>query len=103
MRDDWYATYGLKFKAINNKHMHYHLVGSFDSKNSPKLPSYQTGKEVYWDNGKDTRYAYSKLTPDELLLEKDSKSSFNPGLVNSAQITEDMVLEGPIQDLFDMC
>jgi hypothetical protein len=51
---------------------------------------------VYWDNEKDTRYAYSKLTSDELLLEKDSKSSFNPGLVNSAQITEDMVLEGPI-------
>ncbi|PKK58688.1 hypothetical protein RhiirC2_795920 [Rhizophagus irregularis] len=88
--DPLYATYGLKFKAINNKHAHYHLVGSFDSENSPKLPSYQTGDEVYWDNGKDTRYAYSKLTSDELLLEKDSKSSLDPGLVNSAQITEDI-------------
>jgi hypothetical protein len=91
-----YATYGLKFKAINNKHAHYHLVGSFDSKNSPKLPSYQTGEEVYWDNGKDTRYAYSKLTPDEL-LEKDSKSALDPSLVNSSQITEET------QDLFDIC
>ena len=48
-----YATYGLKFKAINKKLTHYHLVGSFDSGNIPKLPSYQTGEEVYWDNGED--------------------------------------------------
>ena len=42
-----HATYGLKFKAINKKLTHYHLVGSFNSGNIPKLPSYQTGEEVY--------------------------------------------------------
>ena len=92
-----YATYGLKFKAINKKLTHYHLVGSFNSGNIPKLPSYQTGEEVYWDNGEDVRYAYSKLTLDELLPEKDSKTSFEPCKQNTMQITED------IQDLFDMC
>ena len=92
-----YATYGLKFKAINKKLTHYHLVGSFDSGNIPKLPSYQTGEEVYWDNGEDVRYAYSKLTLDELLPEKDSKTSFRPCKQYTMQITED------IQDLFDMC
>ena len=92
-----YVTYGLKFKAINKKLTHYHLVGSFDSGNIPKLPSYQTGEEVYWDNGEDVWYAYSKLTLDELLPEKDSKTSFGPCKQNTMQITED------IQDLFDMC
>ncbi|RGB22102.1 hypothetical protein C1646_776650 [Rhizophagus diaphanus] len=65
-------------RTINKKLTHYHLVGSFDSEGIPKLPSYQTGEKVYWDNGEDIRYAYSKLTPDELLLEKDSKTSFGP-------------------------
>jgi hypothetical protein len=85
----------LKFKATNKKLTQYHLVGSFDNEDTLKLPSYQTGEEVYWNNGEDTRYAYSKLTSDELLLEKLSKVS--SGKVNTVQITED------IQDLFDMC
>ncbi|GBB91446.1 hypothetical protein RclHR1_18770001 [Rhizophagus clarus] len=42
-----YATYGLKFKAIDKNRRHYHLVGSFDSKDAPRLPSYQTGEEIY--------------------------------------------------------
>ncbi|GES73971.1 putative helicase [Rhizophagus clarus] len=84
-------------RTINKKLTHYHLVGSFDSKGIPKFSSYQTGEEVYWDNGEDIRYAYSKLTPDKLLLEKDSKTSFGPCKQNIMQITED------IQDLFDMC
>ncbi|PKK61806.1 hypothetical protein RhiirC2_791256 [Rhizophagus irregularis] len=79
-----YVTYGLKFKAINKKLTQYHLVGSFDSENASKLPSYQTGEEVYWNNGEDVRYAYSKLTPDELLLEENSKTSLVPGLANNA-------------------
>jgi hypothetical protein len=94
-----HATYGLKFKATNKKLTHYHLVGSFDNEDAPKLPSYQTGEEVYWNNGEDTRYAYSKLSSDELLLEKFSEVPFNhsSSRVNTVQITED------IQDLFDMC
>ncbi|CAG8843362.1 24923_t:CDS:2, partial [Gigaspora margarita] len=56
---------------------------------APKLPSYQTGEEVYWNNGEDVQYAYSKLTPDELLLEEDSKTFLNSGLTNNAQITEE--------------
>ncbi|PKY62025.1 hypothetical protein RhiirA4_487806 [Rhizophagus irregularis] len=92
-----YATYGLKFKATNKKRTQYHLVGSFDSEDAPKLPSYQTGEEVYWNNGEDVRYAYSKLTPDELLLEEESKTFLDPGLANNTQITEET------QDLFDIC
>src|SRR4051812_4542544 len=90
-----YATYGLKFKATNKKRIQYHLVGSFDSKDASKLPSYQTGKEVYWNNGEDGRYAYSKLTPDELLLKDDSKTFLDPDFskVNNAEI----------QGLFDIC
>ncbi|GBC18173.1 hypothetical protein GLOIN_2v1791232 [Rhizophagus irregularis DAOM 181602=DAOM 197198] len=95
-----YATYGLKFKAIDKNLKYYHLVGSFDSKDAPELPSYQTGREIYWENGKDTRYGYSKLPPDELLMEnllenkqtKDSSSSN----VNNMSIAND------IQDLFDI-
>ncbi|KAF0366102.1 hypothetical protein F8M41_022972 [Gigaspora margarita] len=52
-----HATYGLKFKAIDRNRRQYHLVGSFDSKDAPALPSYQTGKEIYWEYEKDTRYA----------------------------------------------
>ena len=63
-----YATYGLKFKAVDKNQRHYHLVGSFNSKSAPKFPSYQTGEEIYWENGKDTRYSYSKLSLDELLM-----------------------------------
>ncbi|PKK56864.1 hypothetical protein RhiirC2_799142 [Rhizophagus irregularis] len=92
-----YATYGLKFKATNKKRTQYHLVGSFDSEDAPKLPSYQTGEELYWNNGEDIQYAYSKLTPDELLLEEDSETSLNPGLAHNAQITKET------QDLFDIC
>ena len=96
-----HATYGLKFKAIDKNLRHYHLVGSFDSKDAPRLPSYQTGEEIYWENGEDTRYGYSKLSPDELILERFSiraRDNFtNSSKVDNTQITED------IQDLFDMC
>ena len=88
-----YATYGLKFKAIDKNCRHYHLVGSFDSKDAPRLPSYQTGEEIYWENGEDTRYGYSKLPPDELILDNFTSSS----KVGNTQITED------IQELFDIC
>ncbi|PKB95847.1 hypothetical protein RhiirA5_435918 [Rhizophagus irregularis] len=88
-----YATYGLKFKAIDKNCRHYHLVGSFDSKDAPRLPSYQTGEEIYWVNGEDTRYGYSKLPPDELILDNFTSSS----KVDNTQNTED------IQDLFDIC
>ncbi len=88
-----YATYGLKFKAIDKNRRHYHLVGSFDSKDAPRLPSYQTGEEIYWENRKDTWYGYSKLPPDELILDNFTSSS----KVDNTQITED------IQDLFDIC
>ncbi|PKC10509.1 hypothetical protein RhiirA5_374590 [Rhizophagus irregularis] len=87
-----YATYGLKFKAIDKNRRHYHLVGSFDSKDAPRLPSYQTGEEIYWENGKDIRYGYSKLPPDELIDNFTSSSK-----LGNTQITED------IQDLFDIC
>src|SRR4051812_10105043 len=56
-----YATYELKFKNIDKNRRHYHLVGSFDSKDASRLPSYQIGEEIYWKNGKDTQYGYSKL------------------------------------------
>ena len=88
-----YATYGLKFKAVDKSQRYYHLVGLFDSKDAPKFPSYQTGEEIYWENGKDTRYGYSKIPPDELLLGNLSSSS----KVDNTQISED------IQNLFDMC
>ena len=88
-----HATYGLKFKAIDKNCRHYHLVGSFDSKDAPRLPSYQTGEEIYWENGEDTRYGYSKLPPDELILDNFTSSS----KVDNTQITED------IQNLFDIC
>jgi len=42
-----HATYGLKFKAINTKCMHYHLVSLFDSEDVFKLLLYQTEKEIY--------------------------------------------------------
>uniref|UniRef100_U9TF59 Uncharacterized protein n=1 Tax=Rhizophagus irregularis (strain DAOM 181602 / DAOM 197198 / MUCL 43194) TaxID=747089 RepID=U9TF59_RHIID len=62
-----YATYGLKFKAVDRSHRYYRLDGSFDTKDTPRLPSYQTGEEIYWENGQDTRYGYSKLPPDKLI------------------------------------
>ena len=94
-----YAIYRLKFKAIDKNLKYYHLVGSFDSKDVSELPLYQTEKEVYWENRKDTRYGYSKLPPNELLMEnllenkqtKDSSSSFCKVLIAN-----------DIQDLFDI-
>ena len=88
-----YTTYGLKLKATNKKSSYYHLVSPFDSSDAPKLPLYQTGEEIYWENGKDTRYAYSKLTSGELLLEKLSKTSFDLSFskVNTMRITEDSI------------
>ena len=88
-----YATYRLKFKAIDKNHRHYHLVGSFDSKDASRLPSYQTSKEIYWKNGKDTWYGYSKLLPNELILDNFTSSN----KVDNMQITED------IQVLFNIC
>src|ERR1051325_7033203 len=95
-----HATYGLKFKAMDKHSRHYHLVGSFDNNDSPELPPCQTGKEIYGENGEDTRYGYSKLPSDELLMEnlfegkqtKDTPSSN----VNTILIAKD------IQDLFDI-
>ncbi|CAG8576087.1 12287_t:CDS:2 [Gigaspora rosea] len=60
------ATYGIKFKATNNKRTHYHLVGPFDKESAPKLLPYQTGEGQFYENGEDMRYGYSKLSPDEL-------------------------------------
>ncbi|RGB25895.1 hypothetical protein C1646_771128 [Rhizophagus diaphanus] len=59
---------------------------------APRLPSYQTGEEIYWENGQDTQYGYSKLPPDELIDNFTISSK-----VDNMQITED------IQDLFDIC
>ncbi|CAG8656867.1 1285_t:CDS:1, partial [Paraglomus occultum] len=44
------ATYGIKFKATNNKRTHYHLVGPFDKESAPKLPPYQTGEGQFYEN-----------------------------------------------------
>ncbi|CAG8658474.1 3311_t:CDS:1, partial [Paraglomus occultum] len=60
------ATYGIKFKATNNKRTHYHLVGPFDKESAPELLPYQTGEGQFYENGEDIRYGYSKLSPDEL-------------------------------------
>ena len=46
-----HATYGLKLKAIDRSHRYYRLDGSFDTKDAPRIPSYQTGEEIYWENG----------------------------------------------------
>ncbi|PKY42130.1 hypothetical protein RhiirA4_396990, partial [Rhizophagus irregularis] len=48
-----HVTYELKFKIIDKNHRYYYLVGSFDSKNTPKLPSYQMGEKIYWKNDED--------------------------------------------------
>ena len=88
-----HATYRLKFKAVDRSRRYYRLDGSFDIKDAPRLPSYQTGEEIYWENGEDTRYGYSKLLPDELILDNFTSSS----KVDNTQITKD------IQDLFDIC
>ncbi|PKK41329.1 hypothetical protein RhiirC2_804896, partial [Rhizophagus irregularis] len=79
--------------AIDRSRRYYRLDGSFDTKDAPRLPSYQMGEEIYWENGEDTRYGYSKLPPDELILDNLTSSS----KVDNTQIT------GNIQELFDMC
>ena len=89
----------MKFKAIDKNLKYYHLIGSFDSKDAPELPLYQTGKEVYWENGKDTRYGYSKLPSDELLMEnllenKQTKDSSSPFCK--------VLIVNDIQDLFNI-
>ena len=71
----FYITYGLKFKIINKNCRYYHLVKSFDTKDTSELSLYQTGKEVYWKKGKDMQYGYSKLLLNELLLNNFSSSS----------------------------
>jgi hypothetical protein len=60
------------------------------------LPSYQTGKEIYWENGNDTRYGYSKLSSDELLTKNKQTKTISSLNVNTMPIAED------IQDLFDI-
>ncbi|RIA85565.1 hypothetical protein C1645_830615 [Glomus cerebriforme] len=99
-----HVTYGLKFKAINTKHTHYHLVSLFDSGDAPKLLLYQTGEEIYWENGEDTQYAYSKLSSDKLLLEKFSEVPFDhsSSRVNSTKIIENKLSMATIQDLFNI-
>src|SRR3989440_9901900 len=82
------ATYGIKFKATNNKRTHYDLVGAFDSiyayAFTPELPPYQTGEGQFYENGEDMRYGYSKLSPDELEIAPSSEIQLR-------------------QDLFDIC
>ena len=95
-----HTAYGLKLKAIDKNYRHYHLIGSFDRKDAPELPPYQTGEEIYWENGEDTRYGYSKLSSDELLMEnllekKQTKDTFSSN-VNTIPIAKN------IQDLFDI-
>ncbi|GBB89972.1 hypothetical protein RclHR1_16820004 [Rhizophagus clarus] len=36
-----HATYGLKFKVIDKSRRYYHLDESFNTKDTPRLPSYQ--------------------------------------------------------------
>ncbi|RIA80302.1 hypothetical protein C1645_838937 [Glomus cerebriforme] len=62
------------------------MHGSFDTKDAPRLPSYQTGEEIYWENGEDTRYGYSNLPPDELILDNFTSSS----KMDNTQITGDI-------------
>ncbi|CAG8707277.1 15177_t:CDS:1, partial [Gigaspora rosea] len=50
------AIYGVKFKTANNKNTHYHLVGTFDYEDAPKLPPYQTDEGQFYENGEDMRY-----------------------------------------------
>ncbi|GET00269.1 hypothetical protein GLOIN_2v1778877 [Rhizophagus clarus] len=61
-------------RTVNKSQRYYHLVGLFDSKNAPKFSSYQTEEEIYWENGEDTRYGYSKIPHDELLGNLSSSS-----------------------------
>ena len=95
-----HATYRLKFKAMDKHSRHYHLVGSFDNNDSPELPSYQTGEEIYWENGEDTWYGYSNLPSNKLLmknlLEKKQTKDTSSSNVNTIPIAKD------IQDLFDI-
>ncbi|GES76167.1 hypothetical protein GLOIN_2v1826084 [Rhizophagus clarus] len=81
-----HATYGLKFKVIDKSRRYYHLDESFDTKDTPRLSSYQTGEEIYWKNREDTRYGYSNLRPDELILDNFTSSS----KMNNMQITGDI-------------
>src|SRR4051794_11554604 len=89
-----HAIYGLKFKAIDKHRRHYHLVGLFDNNDFPELSPYQTGKEIYWENGEDTQYGYSKLPLDELLmknlLEKKQTKDTPSSNVNTVLIVKDI-------------
>ncbi|RHZ51003.1 hypothetical protein Glove_486g2 [Diversispora epigaea] len=66
------GTYGIKFKAIDKNCRQYHLVGSFDSEDAPKLPVYQTREGPFYESGEDMRYGYSKLSSDELEIAPSS-------------------------------
>ena len=61
-----YALYGLKLKAIDKKRIYYHLEGPFDGLHAPKPYPYQMGEELWYENGEDTRFGYSALSPYEL-------------------------------------
>ncbi|CAG8754090.1 2790_t:CDS:2 [Cetraspora pellucida] len=63
-----HSMYELKFKAIDKDCRYYYLVESFDSRDTSALPPYQMGKEIYWENERNTRNEYSKLSPDEILI-----------------------------------
>ncbi|CAG8720356.1 9836_t:CDS:2 [Cetraspora pellucida] len=66
------TTYRLKFKATDRHLRYYCLVGAFDSEDTPELPAYQTSEKLFYENGKDIRYKYSKLLPNELETLSDS-------------------------------
>ncbi|CAG8516732.1 14479_t:CDS:2 [Cetraspora pellucida] len=60
------TTYGIKFKATNNKQTHYYLVGLFDKESTSKLLPYQTDEGQFYKNSKDICFGYSKLLSDKL-------------------------------------
>ncbi|RHZ82974.1 hypothetical protein Glove_101g13 [Diversispora epigaea] len=76
------AIYRIKFKTTNNKNTHYHLVGVFDNEDAPKLSPYQTGEGLFYESGKDIRYGYSKLSPNELKLPSNSISQNTQDLIS---------------------
>ncbi|CAG8838525.1 28638_t:CDS:1, partial [Gigaspora margarita] len=43
-----------------------------DSEDASKLPAYQTGEGQFYENGKEMRYEYSKLSPNELEIASSS-------------------------------
>ncbi|CAG8648085.1 31913_t:CDS:2 [Gigaspora margarita] len=57
------------------------------------------GEEIYWENSKDTRYAYSKLTSNKLLLEFDYPEevlnlSTNRWIKKNGKLYQKLIREG---------